>query len=241
MTKAEVYEKTIEIYKETGQGLSGIIKLGSEKAYSKYLDELVEEGSLVVCDTGGSLGHPESSRWYMPTKGYNLWTDGDNSILNLHFVRFYLDILPSNKSYKFEVTKDMIIENADNYAMYSEWLNRNYKELEIMRNLDTSYTPIYFELNTRELEYIKNCKFYNDGKNVSDFIEYNDEMIKRIKEKNEIINKLIKLYQTSDKYKEDLEKSLNCLCDNKNEIAMYERINRWLNQKEETEKIINLL
>ncbi len=78
MTKAEVYSGLIDIQKKTGQGLSGIVTVMGETAhlFRKYLDELIEEGLVECYDSGGSLGHPESNRWYMPTKGYNVWKDG---------------------------------------------------------------------------------------------------------------------------------------------------------------------
>ena len=65
----------IEMTKKTGQGCSGIVKLGNISSIAGHLDALVEEGVIKVCDSGGSMGHPESNKWYMPAKGYNVWED----------------------------------------------------------------------------------------------------------------------------------------------------------------------
>lgn len=75
MTKEEFYKSAIELHKKCGQGISGIVKLGTEPRIARYLDELIEEGLMKACDTGGSIGHPESNIFYMPTKGYNVWED----------------------------------------------------------------------------------------------------------------------------------------------------------------------
>ena len=77
MTKSELYETIIDGQRRHGQGLSGIVRALGENAETigEYLDELIEEGLIKRCETGGSLGHPESNRFYMPTTGYNVWED----------------------------------------------------------------------------------------------------------------------------------------------------------------------
>jgi predicted transcriptional regulator len=64
ITKEEFYKKLIDIHKKCGQGLSGIVRVQSSEI-DRYLDELIEEGLVICCDTGGSIGHPESNRFYM--------------------------------------------------------------------------------------------------------------------------------------------------------------------------------
>jgi len=77
MNKAEVYKVIIDTQRKTGQGLSGIVRVMGVNAGSffNYINELIEEGLVKCCDTGGSLGHPESNKFYVPTKGYNVWGD----------------------------------------------------------------------------------------------------------------------------------------------------------------------
>lgn len=60
ITKSEVYKSLIRIQKESGQGLSGIVKIKSLE-YTKHLDTLIQEGLVKACHTGGSIGHPESN------------------------------------------------------------------------------------------------------------------------------------------------------------------------------------
>ena len=97
MTKEEVYNAVIDIQLKHGQGLSGVVTVLGDTAgdFRNHLDALIEEGLIVKMDTGGSIGHPESNYFYMPTKGYNVWEDKkreDGFFANaLSFVRLYLD------------------------------------------------------------------------------------------------------------------------------------------------------
>src|ERR1035437_7876038 len=102
MTKQEFYKEVISVQKKTGQGLSGIVKvMGTDSGkFTQYLDEFIEEGLIKACDTGGSLRHPESNIFYMPSKGYNVWEDdGTDDEYQRHkgryltFVRLYLGAL----------------------------------------------------------------------------------------------------------------------------------------------------
>jgi len=63
MTKEEVYNSIVDIQKNTGQGLSGIVRVMGENSqdFSEHIDTLIEEGSVIANNTGGSLGHPESN------------------------------------------------------------------------------------------------------------------------------------------------------------------------------------
>lgn len=177
MTKQEVYKAVIDIQKETGQGLSGIVKI-SNSSFGEYLDELIEEGLVKACDTGGSLGHPESNIFYMPTKGYNLWEDeGTDGQYNRHKgrylknVRLYLGVIGDesvdmgnendtrNRKFLNPSAQDLI-QNADFMVQYGEWLKRNEKALEEMKNLDDYYDEPIIEFSEDEVKHrqIKNKK-----------------------------------------------------------------------------------
>ena len=149
-TKEEVYKSLIEIHKEHGQGLSGIVRV-LDDSIGKHLDELIEEGHVVCCDTGGSLGHPESNKFYMPTKGYNVWTDeadDDDNGKYLPFVRLYLgkladesqkerDDLDENDSNLRRFLNPTASELLEDHGQeYEAWLEKNKEELGILINLE---------------------------------------------------------------------------------------------------------
>lgn len=148
ISKAEVYKMVIDSHVEQGQGLSGIVKLGKYPEISNYLNELVEEGLIEINNTGGSIGHPFSNEFYSSTKGYNVWKDGvenGNGCNNfLNHIRLYLGKLSEDENRSaiqkaINPTSRMLIQNAEFMNSYSEWLNRNKKELEKLLKLNNNY------------------------------------------------------------------------------------------------------
>lgn len=129
-TKEEFYTKLIQIQKECGQGLSGIIKVFGPLEYTRYLDEFIEEGLVVANDTDGSIWHPENNIFYTPIHGYNVWNE-EYPMMCLTFVRKYLNI-PD------EFDEDNSCDD-EFMAKYNSWLEINKEQLEIMSNLEESY------------------------------------------------------------------------------------------------------
>jgi len=141
MTKKEFYKAFIETQKKTGQGLSGIVKVAGGETIAKHLDELIAEGLCVAMDTRGSLGHPESNIFYLPTKGYNVWKE-ENSMASLECVRYYL--AEDKENYEgdpFLRIDRSSFENEDGmlHEFYAEWLDRNREALEEMLSLSEEY------------------------------------------------------------------------------------------------------
>jgi hypothetical protein len=160
MDKVETYRILIDITKKTGQGLTGIVKIKNPEV-GIYLEELIQEGLIKACHTGGSLGTRESNIFYMPIKGYNVWEDepeNSNSIhkgFYLNHVRFHLGILPEVQSGKFDVTEEMLRSNQKWMENYNKWLEKNHEELEIMKTLDDNYHNV---LNNDNVD----CLDFND-------------------------------------------------------------------------------
>jgi hypothetical protein len=242
MKKSELYTKIIEIQKKTGQGLSGIVKINSSEI-SQNLDELISEGLVKRCYTGGSLGHPESNYFYMPTKGYNVWeddgTDGENIRHKgryLTFVRLYLGILPEVKSGILDVTTLECLRDPDIMLKYSEWLNRNNIALKEMLDLESFYLEENITLTEDDLKWIKERGWYKDNVVISNCLERSinnndDEVIS--------INKqLLSLYRTDTvKYSDKIEKSEKEIEDiNKNRFIR-NRVNKWLSEQKQNIKI----
>ena len=191
MTKSEFYKNLIKIQKETGQGLSGIVKVaGTDGAlFSRYLDEFIKEGLVEVHDTGGSLGHPESNKFYMPTKGYNVWKDEEKNgrrgdVRFLSFVRFYLerhkmeDIPMPHEDSRDHMDRMMnptmfdYLRDPEIMKEYSTWLSRNSKELKIMLSLDDVYVDKSggLEFSNEEIEWIKSKDWFKDNETIKEVI-----------------------------------------------------------------------
>ena len=141
--KEEFYKNFIGMQKLSGQGTPGIIKIQGGPVIEEYLNEFIEEGLVIMMDTGGSLGHPESNRFYIPSKGYNVWAE-DNSMTSLECVRYYLAKLEDpNKPYEGDpflgISDENFQEGGNLYEFYTEWLQRNQESLDEMLSLSDVY------------------------------------------------------------------------------------------------------
>jgi hypothetical protein len=142
-TKEEFYKDFIGMQKLSGQGSSGIIKIQGGPVICEYIDELIKEGLVVMMDTGGTLGDPESNRFYLPSKGYNVWAE-ENTMASLECVRYYLAKQEDpNKPYKGDpfmfISGESFEEGGYLYEFYNEWLERNKESLDEMMNLSDVY------------------------------------------------------------------------------------------------------
>jgi hypothetical protein len=142
-TKEEFYKDFIKMQKKSGQGTSGILKIKGGAVIEKYLNELIKEKLIIMIDTGGSLGHPESNRFYLPSKGYNVWSES-NTMDSLECVRYYLAKLEDpNKPYEgskfFGITDKNFQEGGNYHEFYTEWLERNKEALDEMISLSDVY------------------------------------------------------------------------------------------------------
>jgi hypothetical protein len=236
MTKKEFYSKIIEIQRQQGQGISGIIKVRSQ-LYTQYLDELIEEGLIVACDTGVTIGHPESNIFYVPTKGYNVWldegTDGYYSRYKgryLEFVRFYLGISEHPDLFEdLEVKKD-----------YQEWLNRNKEALLEMVNLDDSYSVSTF--TSDEIDFIKSSKWYVNSLTTKDCLVEIKKELDYISDYTKTSNELIRLYKYNlDKYQSSLDEANKELDQLKKEKKIWIKLEGILKSSDHITKLEDVL
>jgi hypothetical protein len=253
MTKTEVYSGLIDIQKKTGQGLSGIVTVMGETAhlFRKYLDELIEEGLVDCYDSGGSLGHPESNRWYMPTKGYNVWKDGieneNSDTAYLTYVRFYLGQIDldeepedrENLAKWLNPSAQLLIQNPDFIKGYSKWLKRNSEELEIMKNLDSFYDEPTIQFSEEEKEWIKTRGWYENNESVSDCLNKSLSAVDDDKERLKLNKELINLYKKSgaEKYKEELKKTELEVENFDKAFLRRKRLNKWLEKLDKNKSI----
>lgn len=228
-TKSEFYTKVINMYKQTGQGLSGIVfVMGAEASlFRAYMNEFIEEGLMVCCPDGTTIGHPEASKWYMPTKGYNVWTDEEPGERykgsNLQLIRFYLGVLeldtePSiereNLAKYLNPSAQDLIQRPGFMSRYSEWLTKNHEALEEMKNLSNIYPGASLELDEAGKEYIKNLKKYKKNPTVS-------EVIKLLNDDLNIDHKIVKTTEELVKVMKEAGRSEESIAESESEIKRY--------------------
>lgn len=126
MTKKEIYNAAVDMYKKTGQGLPGFIKM---KIGRKELDELVDEGKLKVISQRYS--YLPDDEWYCLTGVYcpeEEFANGDGKALS--FIRIYLGIDSDND----KMIKKFFEENPKEREKYDKeyqvWLEKNRDILE---------------------------------------------------------------------------------------------------------------
>ena len=254
-TKEEFYKTLIDLHKKLGQGMSGIVKVNST-AYDQYIEEFIEEGLIVACDTGGSMGHSESNIFYMPTKGYNVWTDeGTDGRIDKHkgryltYVRLYLGCLPEESESEKGSTARIIaptasdlLESVDYMKVYVEWLERNEKELIILKELDNIYMPKVIKLTKKEITFIKSKDWYKDNETLKVCIKQSNEQL-------EISNKIIANTEkildlmSSDKtqYAKEIKKYEKDIKNENNEIIFRKKIEKFFNSYKSKDKIQTIL
>lgn len=260
MTKEEFYKNLIDLHKKSGQGLSGIVKIGNADI-SRYLDELIDEGLITACDTGGSLGHRETNIFYMPTKGYNVWEDDGVDGVDvrhkgryLHFVRFYLGALEGdpNKSLSKDdenlrksINPTMLdaARNVDFMKHYAEWLERNEKELKVMLNLDDFYKSPKVEFSEDELKWIKSRETYKKNKIVKDCIS---DYRKKLEDDKLIIKyskELLGLYgkRGGASEEQDRQKCLKDISNAEKNIITNKKLQNWFDSQDKDLNIQDIL
>jgi hypothetical protein len=255
-TKSEFYTKAINIYKETGQGLSGIVfVMGAEAGiFRTYMNEFIEEGLMVCCEDGTSIGHPESSKWYMPTTGYNVWMDEEPGERykgsNLQLIRYYLgalelDLEPSgereNLAKYLNPSAQDLTQRPGFITRYSEWLTKNHEALEVMKNLSNIYFGASLEIDETGKDYIKNLKIYVNNPTVSEIIsDLNSDLNIDHKIKDTTI-RMVELMKNAGKSKESIDESESEIERYSKEIETIQRAVRFLQEKDPEDKIQNVI
>jgi hypothetical protein len=246
MTKAEVYKMVIDMQLKHGQGLTGIVKIGNDPTVAGHLDDLVEEGLLEIFESSGTLGHPFSNQFYIPTKGYNVWKDGvengnSKSVLGsenyfLNNVRFYLDSLEEHDGTESEIVKAinpsrvMLIRDPHFMEGYAKWLKRNKEELEIMLNLDPIYVGKGIEFTEEEKDFIKSRPWFKENKTVKECLNLSLEVIS-------LNNQLIDLYRKRGNSEKEIEEVESKIKKYESEIEFRKKLNRWFNEQDMNVKI----
>jgi len=125
MEKLELYNIVIKMTRETGQGLTGLVRQRTDIA--DLLDELVSDGKIVKYDV--IFNHLPNDSYYLPTDCFSIYEgSSDDNMKRLFFIRIYLGI-PSG--HWGGLSNAEISERDD----YKEWLAENESKLIELKNL----------------------------------------------------------------------------------------------------------
>lgn len=237
-TKEEFYKSFIEVQLKCGQGLSGIVRVMGGANIDRWTDELIEEGLMKACDTGGSIGHPESNIFYMPTKGYNVWEDEDPKEYSRHkgrylsCVRYYLDCLEEGE-------KERYTRDVDFMKEYAKWLERNEKALDIMLKLDTFYASPVISFSKEEIKWIKTKEWYEKDLTIAQCIKQVAEGMANDVESISINERLIVLYKelNDSETPRKVTDSEKDIIETEKNIITRKKLNNWFESQNKKEKI----
>lgn len=226
MTKQELLNNIIEITKNTGQGLSGVVgKMNSE--IQMLLDSLVKDGYITVHEQ--SFRTLPDDTWYMPKGCYNMWAENEPHRV-LTFVRMYLGADDLGLGVQI---KDLITD-VEFITDYAQWLNKNFKALQKMQELK----PIILKekdghpFSSEDLKVLKKISFYKNNNNIKECLELIDKRIKDNQAVVTLIEQLIPLYESNmTKYKEMYDKESTSLKKCNVEIIALQKLKSFLKGK----------
>ena len=247
-SKSEIYKSIIDIQKQSGQGLSGIVKIKSSE-YAQYLDEFIQEGLIEACHTGGSIGHPETNIFF-----HYFWILNKIKDRRIKFPIFFLIHQSQVKSDKTKISSFVsIVLTIDTiifpniisrcwHIEYTEWLTRNDSSLKEMLNLNDFYEEKEVIFTTEEIEWIKERGWYRDNKPVDNCLKQSLSYIKTNAEFISLSKRLISLYQTDvNRYSKELTKAQKDLDDLGLHSFYRKRLNSWLESQDQTVLIQSLI
>lgn len=130
-SKQEFFDAIIDITRQTGQGLSGIV-CTMEPLYQKFVDELLKDGLITKHERNYS--HIPDDVFYFPKGCYNYYTDAPEKkeMLYLSYVRVFLKIEDLGL-----ISRTNFMKNKELMKGYPDWLLKNRQQLEALRDLKT--------------------------------------------------------------------------------------------------------
>jgi len=234
MNKSEIYTAIVETQKLTGQGTSGIVAevAPNRIEFSRYIDELIDEGLVKACHTGTTIGSAGSNIFYVPTKGYCVWDD-KNTPMALEFVRFYLGLLHYEPRNKWEMSEKMFVTDPTILNKYLTWLNRNKLDLEVMLSIDPFYE---LKLDESEINWVAQKDWYINNITVEESLEKSAERLVKDTELLRIMSELLGLYK--QKNDNDKAREINLeIVEIKKDINIRTKVNSFLETLDKTTKI----
>ena len=240
MTKAEFYNKAIDLYKQTGQGLPFFIKYKLPNPY--IVDELVSDGLMkIVTQSYNTL---PDGKWICLTNVYCVEDESINSRV-LAYMRMYIGIDPLIDLTKITFTIKQAIKDSEFMKNYSEWLSKNDDVLKKINSIEYMIEEGNV-LDTSTLEFLKSRNFFKDNKTVkickSELIDGTNKTHERIDLTQKIINlkeKQIQLGQTQ--YVDEILNDKKDLEKEKESLKLRAKIKVFLDKQDENSLIQDLI
>ena len=239
MTKSELYNKIVDVYKKTGQGLSWIVPEKSVEIRD-LLSELIEDG-LIKRITITYTRLPDDT-WYCLTKGYCVEEESSDGIISspLMYLRFYLGNEMVVNMGKIQLSSKECIKNPDFIEKYSTWLTKNTMKLEEMKNIEylVEEHPILSDVLKKQL--IK-TNWYKNNLTVSSCLLALDKSNLLSIEKIDLLNRIILLSKRSEEHKKDISKREEEIVKTNSEISDTKGIIRFLSKLDPKKKIQDII
>lgn len=119
MTKKQLYDAIVKIYKQSGQGTAGFIRV---KIGNKIIDELISEGKIK------SVQYRNIGEFLCLSDRYCIEEDCNrtNSMIPLHFIRNYIGLTKKDSDLAIHITPD----KPEIYKDYINWLEEHKEDLK---------------------------------------------------------------------------------------------------------------
>jgi hypothetical protein len=217
MTKSEFYKALIEVQKSTGQGTTDFVIFKDAKL-KIYLDEFIKEGLMRVVTI--PFTHLPDSRYIVPTTGYCVWGYDDvcdkNTGWDLSFVRMFLgqtenittgvkntDANGYGDPYKMSLSE--VLQDPIFMKGYSEWLDKNMDQLNIMLNLDETYKGPDASLSDDCIDWVMGREWYTSNETIRECINRSNDAGKNEDQIISLTKQMISLCSRSSKPEDEVK------------------------------------
>lgn len=243
MNKIEFYNKLVDMYRSTGQGIATIF---TDRIVDRsVVNELISDGLCKIVHQGFSYLPDED--WVCLTKVYCVEDDTVNKDSSaLTYLRIYKGIDPPIELGNLgKMTLSQCIKNPEIMEPYAEWLKKNKVMLEKGDKIDYLEEDDLKEFSGDTITYIKERSWYKENKTVNMCIKEISKTEENIEKQFPILNELIMLMNSSleakSKYKNELIQHTQDIEDNKKELKLLARIKTWLSEQGKTKRIQSLI
>lgn len=238
MTQVEFYNAAVKVYRETGQGVPGFLRM---KLPSRVIDGLIEKGlmkSVVI-----PFNHLPDDETLCITKGYCVEEDivGDKRCSALAFLRFYKSI-PQGLEHIGMMGNEKLAQDPEFMEKYAEWLKLNHAKLT-EKVTELSEDMVFGVLSKDAEDYLKTREWYTDNESV-------EKALDSLRDKNRLILKSISLNKEmrdltkgEPRHQVEYNKSVKQISEDESELKLRHEIEDYLetckNKKVKIQTFIN--
>lgn len=243
MNKIEFYNKLVDMYRSTGQGIDTMFT--DRFVDRSIVEELISDGLCKIIHI--PMSYLSDENWVCLTNVYCVEEDMlRKEQSSLTYLRIYKGIDPPiDLGNLGKVTLSEAIKNTDLMIPYAEWLKKNKVELEKGDKIQYIDENDFKEFSNDTISFIKEQSWYKENKTVNICIKEITKREDNIEKQFPILKELISLmntsYETKERYKNELIEHQKDLENNKKEIKLLSRIKTWLNDQSKNKKIQSLI